>query len=73
MIQFGIDKAHSCALFYCLLAYSYAVGAVVRGAGKNLVSMGIMLFFWCAVRVVFLWIMIPIFPTIQMVYLIYPI
>lgn len=40
VIQFGIDKAHSCALFYCLLAYSYAVGAVVRGAGKPLFRWG---------------------------------
>lgn len=72
VVQFGIEKARTAALFYCLLAYAHSIAAVLRGAGKALVSMIIMLAFWCVVRVTFLTITIPITHSIQMVYWVYP-
>ena len=72
VIQFGIDKARTAALFYCLLAYSHSIAAVLRGAGKAMVPMIIMMVFWCAIRVAFLAIMIPITGSIQAVYWVYP-
>lgn len=72
VIQFGIDKARTAALFYCLLAYSHSIAAVLRGAGKAMVPMIIMMVFWCAIRVAFLAIMIPITDSIQAVYWVYP-
>ena len=73
VIRFGVEKARSSCLFFFLLAYSYAAGAVVRGAGKTLVPMGIMGIFWCGLRVVFLAVTVLLFDSIQLVYLIYPV
>lgn len=72
VVQFGIEKARTAALFYCLLAYAHSIASVLRGAGKAMVSMMIMLVFWCVVRVTFLSITIPITHSIQMVYWVYP-
>lgn len=72
VIQFGIEKARTAALFYCLLAYSHSIAAVLRGAGKAMIPMIIMMVFWCAVRVTFLAITIPLTGSIQMVYWVYP-
>ena len=72
VVAFGIGKARTAALFYCLLAYSHAVAAVLRGAGKALTPMIVMMVFWCAVRVVFLTVTVPLTHSIQMVYWVYP-
>ena len=72
VVAFGIGKARTAALFYCLLAYSHAVAAVLRGAGKALAPMIVMMVFWCAVRVVFLTVTVPLTHSIQMVYWVYP-
>ena len=73
VVQFGIEKAKSCALFYFLLAYSHSIAAVLRGAGKAIVPMTIMITFWCIVRVTILAVAIPLLNTIQVVYWVYPI
>ena len=72
VIAIGTEKARTAALFYCLLAYSHASAAVLRGAGKAVVPMIIMMSFWCGVRVIFLSIAIPLTHSIQMVYWAYP-
>lgn len=72
VIQFGVEKARTAALFYCLLAYSHSVASVLRGAGKAVVPMLIMMTFWCVIRVTFLSISIPMTHSIQMVYVVYP-
>lgn len=72
VVRFGVEKARTAALFYCLLAYSHSVASVLRGAGKAVVPMIIMIFSWCIVRVAFLSISIPLTHTIQMVYIVYP-
>lgn len=72
VVAIGTEKARTAALFYCLLAYSHASAAVLRGAGKALAPMIIMMSFWCGVRVLFLSIAIPLTHSIQMVYWAYP-
>ena len=72
VVRFGVEKARTAALFYCELAYSHSVCAVLRGAGKVLFPMGIMGFFWCVVRVAFLMVMVPLTESIQAVYWVYP-
>ena len=73
VIRFGVEKARTAALFYCVLAYSNSIAAVLRGAGKAMVSMFVMIFFWCIVRVAFLAITVPLTHSIHMVYLVYPV
>ena len=72
IIRFGVEKARTAALFYCLLAFSHSIAAVLRGAGKTMVSMIIMMMCWCVIRVTFLSIMIPLTHSIQAVYWVYP-
>ena len=72
VVQFGVEKARTTALFYCLLAYSHSVASVIRGAGKAVVSMLIMMTFWCVVRVAFLAVSIPFTHSVLMVYAVYP-
>ncbi len=73
VVQFGVEKAQTASLFFFLLAFSHAIAAVLRGAGKATVPMFIMLTFWCVLRVGFLSITIPLTHSIWMVYIVYPI
>ncbi len=72
VIRFGVEKAQTSSLFFFLLAFTHAMAAVLRGAGKATVPMFIMLAFWCVVRVTFLTITIPLTHSIWMVYIVYP-
>lgn len=72
VIHFGVAKARTAALFYCLLAFSHSVASILRGAGKAIVPMFIMMCCWCVIRVTFLSIAIPLTHSIQMVYVVYP-
>jgi putative MATE family efflux protein len=71
-IRYGVDKAHICALFFCLLAASHGLAAVLRGAGKAVIPMISMLSFWCVIRVTFLHFMVPIYHSIDTVNWVYP-
>ena len=72
VVEFGIAKARTAALFYFLLAFSHSIAAVLRGAGKTLIPMLVMMVCWCVIRVTFLSITIPLTHSIQMVYWVYP-
>ena len=72
VVRFGTDKARTSVLFYCLLAYSHSIAAVLRGAGKSMIPMLMMMVCWCLVRVTFLMITVPLTHSIQMVYWVYP-
>ena len=71
-IAFGVGKARICALFFCLLAASHGLAAVLRGAGKAVIPMISMLAFWCVIRVSFLHFMVPIYNSIDTVNWVYP-
>lgn len=72
VITFGVDKARSCTLFYFLLAYSHALAAILRGAGKATIPMLVMMICWCVIRVAFLTVTISLTHNILMVYIVYP-
>lgn len=72
VVLLGVEKARTSALFFFLLAYSHAVSAVLRGAGRAAVPMTIMMVFWCVVRVTFLAVMVPLTHSIQVIYWVYP-
>ena len=72
VIRFGVEKSRTSALFYFLLAFSHSISAVLRGAGRAVVPMTIMMAFWCVVRVAFLAVTVPLTHSIQMVYWVYP-
>ena len=72
VVRFGVEKSRTDALFFCLLAYTHSVAAVLRGAGKAVVPMLTMISSWCVARVTFLAISVPLTHAIQMVYVVYP-
>jgi len=72
-IAYGVQKSRVCAVFFFLLAASHGLSAVLRGAGKAVVPMAVMLAFWCIVRVTILELGVPYFGTIDIVYWVYPI
>ena len=71
-LAFGVDKARICALFYCLLAASHCLSAVLRGAGLSSVPMFVMLAFWCVIRVLFLTVTARLTDSILPVNWVYP-
>lgn len=72
VIAFGVDKARTSVLFYFLLAFSHAMASILRGAGKAVVPMFVMMICWCIIRVSFLAIAVPLTNSIQTVYWVYP-
>ena len=54
VIAIGVDRAKICAFFYVLLGFSYVVSSILRGLGRPVMPMVVMLVCWCAVRVVVL-------------------
>lgn len=68
----AVEIAHK-AFFYFLLAYSHAISAVCRGAGKAFVPMFVMLFVWCFIRVLFIYITMRFFRDIRYLYVVYPV
>lgn len=46
---------------------------VLRGVGKSMLSMFISLIGACLLRIIWLWVLFPIFPTLECVYLSYPV
>ena len=73
VIFFGVSKARICAGFAFLLAFSHIMSGILRGLGKAYVPMFIMLTFWCVVRVTYINIVVPIFPSMDTISWAYPI
>ena len=73
VIAFGVGKARISSLFFCLLAASHAMAALLRGVGKSMVPMMIMLICWCIIRVTFISIVVPLTHSIDLVNWVYPI
>ena len=54
VIQIGATRARICAFFYFLLGFSHVVSSTLRGLGRPVMPMVVMLVCWCVVRVVVL-------------------
>lgn len=73
VLEHGVTQARTVALFYCLLAFSHAIAAICRGAGKAFVPMTIMLSVWCVFRIAYIETVVHIFHDISYIYWAYPI
>ena len=73
VVAFGVQQARTEALFYFLLATTHACAGALRGAGKTLVPMAVILSVWCAFRVVYIESMVRIIPNIRVVFSAYPV
>ena len=72
VIAFGVQQAHTAALFYCLLAFSHSIAAVCRGAGRAVVPMMIMLSVWCVIRIIYIMLVVHFIGEIGYIYWAYP-
>lgn len=72
VIAFGVRQARTESLFYCLLAFAHAASAVLRGAGKTVIPMGVLMGCWCLLRIVYITLMVRAVPNITVVFSAYP-
>lgn len=72
VVAYGVQQAHTVALFYCLLAFSHSIAAVCRGAGKAFVPMFVMLSVWCVLRIVYIILVMHFIGEITYIYWAYP-
>lgn len=72
VIAFGVTQAHTVTLFYFLLAFSHCMAGILRGAGKAVVPMLVMLICWCIIRVSYITIAVRFVPVIQTIFWAYP-
>ena len=59
--------------FFFLAAYTHAIAAALRGAGKSSVAMLGMVICWCVIRVSYITVMVPLFGVIEVVFSAYPV
>jgi len=72
VIAVGVLRAQVCALFYFLLSFSHSIAGILRGAGKSLVPMFIMLICWCIIRVSYIHFIMLSFHKIEAIFWAYP-
>ena len=72
VIRFGTSQSRTIALFYFLLAFSHCIAGILRGAGKAVVHMLVMLLCWCIIRVTYITVATHFIPQIQVVFWAYP-
>ena len=72
VIAYGVADARTVSLFYCLLSFSHCCAGILRGFGKPVVPMAIMLSVWCALRITYITVILRLIPDIHMLYWAYP-
>ena len=72
VIRFGVTQARIVTLFYFLLSFSHVIAGIMRGAGKSVVPMLVMLISWCLIRITYVTITIHFIPDIRVVFWAYP-
>ena len=73
VVSYGVLQSRTVTLFYFLMACSHAMAAVMRGAGRAVVPMTVMLVCWCLIRVSYIMLIARGSGNIQMVFWAYPI
>lgn len=73
VIEYGIRQARVESLFFCLLGFSHACAAVLRGAGRAVTPMAVMLAIWCVFRICYITAMVRLIPDITVVFTAYPV
>ena len=72
VVAIGAERTRVCALFYALVGFSHIASAVMRGLGKPMTPMLVMLICWCAVRITILFTLGQLVHDIRLAFWIYP-
>lgn len=73
VVSFGVRHARVTSLFFCLLGFSHAAAAILRGAGRTVTPMLVMMSVWCVFRICYITAVVAIFHDITWVYTAYPV
>lgn len=73
VVAFGARQVRTEALFYAFLGFAHAAGAALRGAGRAVTSMGVLLSVWCFFRIAYITVMVALFQDITVVFTAYPV
>ena len=72
VVAVGVKQARTITLFYFLLALTHGMAAVMRGAGRSIVPMLVMLVCWCVIRIAYIVLIVRVVPDIQAIFWAYP-
>ena len=72
VVAYGVRQARVETLFYCLMAFSHGVAAILRGAGRAITPMVVMLAVWCVFRILYITVTVYFIPDITVVFSAYP-
>lgn len=72
VVAYGVAKAAVCGPCFFLIAYSHVTSAVLRGIGRPVLPMVVLLTCWCAMRVLVLATVGQAVHVIELCYWIYP-
>ena len=73
VIAYGVLQARTTTLFYFLMAFSHGVAGTLRGAGRSIVPMLVMMVCWCFIRVSYIMLVARASDNIRMIFWAYPI
>lgn len=72
VIRYGVMHARVAGPWYFLPAITHTLAGVLRGMGRPLTPMAVLLVCWCVVRVSYLTIVLNIWHEIRLLYAVYP-
>ena len=72
-IRFGVIHCRTVCFFFCLLAFSHCCAGTLRGCGKSVIPMVVMLGIWCGFRILYVTVAVRFFPVYRTVAAAYPI
>ncbi|MBQ6720431.1 MAG: MATE family efflux transporter [Oscillospiraceae bacterium] len=73
VVDYGVRHMRTMCLFYCFLAFSHCIAAIMRGAGRASVPMYTMLLCWCLIRVSYISLALKVVNQLETVSWAYPI
>ncbi len=73
VIAYGVTKSKISSLFFFALAFSHSMSGIMRGAGKAIISMSIMLAVWCIFRLIYIYVGLWLFMDIRVIFSAYPV
>ncbi len=71
-VSYGVTWAKIVTLFYFLMAFSHCMAGILRGAGKSVIPMIVMLVCWCLIRVTYISFIVRFIQDIQVIIWAYP-
>ena len=73
VISYGVSMLYTIAPAYLFISITQAIAGALRGAGKTLFPMAVIMLCWCGLRMAWILVGLQIAPVIRTVFLGYPI